>query len=89
MLKTLTDMIMNISENQHLQAREKIKSIHSKKELLGVLEDRLLTDDERTVIEEHYINGKSLSVIADFLGYSESSVKRFHKNALIKLNDIL
>lgn len=89
MLKTLTDMIMNISDNQHLQAREKLKAIHSKSELLDILDDRLLTDDERTVIVEHYVNGKSLSVIADFLGYSESSVKRFHKNALIKLNDIL
>jgi RNA polymerase sigma factor (sigma-70 family) len=89
MIEVLEDMLKNITDNQHLKAREQLKQIHSRAELNALLDETLLTDDERNVIIEHYANGKSLSVIADFMGYSESTIKRYHKQALIKLYDAI
>lgn len=75
--------------SEHIETRRRLKSIYNIKTFTELLDTCILTEDERTIIELHYLKGKDLSYIADILGFSESTVKRKHRNILSKLNKAL
>lgn len=75
--------------SEHIETRRKLKSIYDVKTFKDLLDTCILTEDERTIIELHYLKGKDLAYIADTLGFSESTVKRKHRNILSKLNKAL
>lgn len=75
--------------SEHIDTRKKIKNICRISEFEAILDDCVLTDEEKDIMRLYYLKGKSFSYIADMLGYSECTVKRRHQNVLKKINKIL
>lgn len=73
----------------HVETKKKLKSIPKVSTFMELLNSCTLTDEDKEIIKLHYLQRKSLSYIADTLGYSESAIKKKHKIILSKLNKIL
>ena len=73
----------------HIDTKKKLKSIPKVSTFMELLDSCTLTEEDKEIIKLHYLKGKSLSYIADILGYSESAIKKKHKTILSKLNKIL
>lgn len=82
-------MILDSSDSDHLSTRSALRQISTRDELIDVIERAALSEEEEYILIEHYLNHKNLSVIADFIGYSISSTKRKHKEALSKISGVL
>ncbi|MCQ2220060.1 MAG: hypothetical protein MJZ12_01630 [Prevotella sp.] len=85
----LERMILNCNEDRHMATRDALRSISSKEELINIIDRAALSEEEEYIIREHYLEHRNLSVIADFIGYSISSTKRKHKDALAKICGVL
>lgn len=72
--------------SEHIDTRRKIQDISSVKTFEELLENCILTDEDKTLMRLHYLNGKDFRFIGDSLGFSESTIKRRHKKILQKLN---
>jgi DNA-directed RNA polymerase specialized sigma subunit len=72
--------------SEHIDTRRKIQDISSVKTFEELLENCILTDEDKTLMRLHYLNGKDFCFIGDLLGFSESTIKRRHKKILQKLN---
>lgn len=68
-----------------IKTRNKIKQIGSMKDFEILINSSVLSEEEKKIIEMHYKEQKTLMYIADELGMSESTVKRKHRNVLMKL----
>lgn len=73
----------------HVETKHKLKEIPKISTLVELLDSCTLTDEDKTIIKLHYIQGKTLAYIGDMLGYSESTIKKKHKRILNKLSKIL
>lgn len=67
-------------------AKSYLKSLVTKEDLINLLNKLLLSDKERIVLEMIYLNHRSLSSIADDLGYSIQNIKVLHRKALLKVS---
>ena len=72
--------------SEHIDTRRKIQDISSVKTFEELLENCILTDEDKMLMRLHYLNGKDFRFIGDYLGFSESTIKRRHKKILQKLN---
>lgn len=75
--------------SDHINTKKKIKSIYSVKTFEELLQSCVLTEEDKTIMRMIYLKGKSLSFIADELGFSESTIKRKHKTILSKLSKLI
>lgn len=75
--------------SSHIETRNKIKEIPKVSTLMELLDSCTLTEEDKTIIKMHYVQGKNLAYIGDILGYSESTIKKKHKRILNKLSKIL
>ena len=66
--------------------KEKAKT---KRQLRTLLDEALLTAREREIVEMIYLQHKPLDVIADALGYAESTVRLKHRQALQKIKYVM
>lgn len=73
----------------HIEARRKLQQICGVQEFEQILQKCILTEDEKTILRLHYLDGKNLAYIGDVLGWSESTVKAKHRKILKKLNHFL
>lgn len=73
----------------HKKAKDRIKSIGSLKEFNELLDSAVLSDEERQIMVLHYWKKKSLSFIADELGFSESCIKKKHHKILCLLDALM
>lgn len=73
---------------KNAKTRSKLKNIGTIKEFQRVVENAVLNEDEKAILDLHYKQGKSLSYVADILGMSEPTIKRKHKKLLMKLGDL-
>lgn len=73
----------------HIETRSKLKEIHRVQSLNELLDSCVLSNEEKQLIRMHYIEDKDFRYIGDFLGYSEITMKRWHKRILRKLNSLL
>lgn len=78
-----------ITLSTHIDTRKKLKNIPKVSTFMELLDSCTLTEEDKEIIKLHYLKGKSLSYIADILGYSESAIKKKHKKVLSKLNKLL
>lgn len=65
-------------------AKSYLKSLVTKEDLINLLNKLLLNNKERIVLEMIYLEHKSISIIADDLGYFLQNIKILHRKALIK-----
>ncbi len=75
--------------SDHIDTRNKIKSIPKVSTLIELLDSCTLSDEDKEIIKLHYIQNKNLGYIADIMGYSESAIKKKHKRILNKISKIL
>ena len=73
----------------HIETRNKLKSIPKISTLVELLDSCTLSEEDKTIIKMHYVQGKNLGYIADILGYSESTIKKRHKKILNKISKLL
>lgn len=74
---------------KHCETRRKIKNIPDKKTFLKLLDDSTLTNQEKEMMILRYLDNKSFVAIGMALGYSDTTMKTWHRKALSKLSDIL
>ena len=74
---------------EHIKTRRKLKEIANVEEFNTLLNKCVLSDDEKKLLILHYIGRKDFRYIGDVLGYSESTMKRWHKDALKRMSAIL
>lgn len=71
---------------EHILTKKRlIKEARTKRQLCALVEEALLTPREREIVVMIYIQHKPLDVIADALGYAESTVRLKHRQALRKI----
>ena len=75
--------------SEHIETRRKIKNICDIKTFNELLDNCVLTEEDKTIMTLHYLKGKDFRYIADELGFAESTIKHRHRKILSKLNHML
>lgn len=75
--------------SEHIETRQKLKDIESRSYFNNLLESATLSEDEMLFMRMHYIENKDFRYIGDTLGYSETTMKRWHKKILRKLQKLI
>lgn len=74
---------------EHIKTRNKLKEIVEIQTFSDLLDRCILSEEDRRIMELHYLQDKDLRYIADLLGYSEGTIKKRHRKVLKKLKQIL
>ncbi len=74
---------------EHIETRTKLKEIVEIQTFSDLLDRCILSEEDRRIMELHYLQDKDLRYIADLLGYSEGTIKKRHRKVLKRLKQIL
>lgn len=74
---------------EHIKTRNKLKEVVEIQTFSDLLDRCILSEEDRKIMELHYLQDKDLRYIADLLGYSEGTIKKRHRKVLKKLKQIL
>lgn len=74
---------------EHIETRNRLREIVEIQTFSDLLDRCILSEEDRQIMELHYLRGKDLRYIADLLGYSEGTIKKRHRRILKKLKQIL
>ena len=72
-------------DKERAKTRSKLKDIGSVKDFQFIIDNTMLSQEEKKILEMHYREGHALSYIADEIGMSEISVKKKHARILMKV----
>ena len=75
--------------SKHIETRNKIKNIADISSFSDLLNKSTISDEDKLLLELHYIQGKDFRYIGDMLGYSESTIKKRHRRILKKLGNLI
>ena len=75
--------------SKHIETRKKVKEIADISSFHSLIDSATLSDTDKSILVLHYIDQKDFRYIGDMLGFSESTIKRRHKKALIKISKLL
>lgn len=70
---------------ESMKTRNKLKDICSVRDLESLMNEVVLSEEEKQILMLHYREQKTLLYIADILGMSEATIKRKHKRLLLKI----
>lgn len=70
---------------ESMKTRNKLKDIGSVRDLESLINEVVLSEEEKQILMLHYREQKTLLYIADVLGMSEATIKRKHKRLLLKI----
>lgn len=70
---------------ESMKTRNKLKDIGSVRDLESLINEVVLSEEEKQILMLHYREQKTLLYIADILGMSEATIKRKHKRLLLKI----
>lgn len=71
----------------HISLKHRIENMR-KSEIRALLDDVVLSEDERSIMELIYIEKKPLGYVADVMGYSESGIKKIHCRIIKRINNL-
>lgn len=74
---------------KHVELKHKVKNINRKIDFNSLLEESMLNDTEKEMMNMYYVENKTMDVIADTLGYSPQGIIKMHKRILKKLESLL
>lgn len=74
---------------EHIKTRQRVKDIATIKDFNDLLGRSTLSEEDKAIMQLHYLKEKDFRYIGDVLGYSESTIKYRHKKALKKISRIL
>ena len=75
--------------SKHIETRRKIADIADISSFNDLINRTTLSPTDKQLLILHYIEHKDFRYIGDMLGYSESTIKRRHKKALLKIGKML
>lgn len=75
--------------SEHIATRQKLKDIADVKTFNDLLDRCILTEQERSILEQHYLHGRNFLSIAMEMGYSEDAVKHKHQKILKRIKKLL
>ena len=75
--------------SEHINTRQKLKSICEVSTFENLMEKCVLSDTEKEILRLHYLKGKDFRYIGDELGFAEVTIKKKHKKILQKLNKLI
>lgn len=70
---------------ESMKTRNKLRDIGSVRDLESLINEVVLSEEEKQILMLHYREQKTLLYIADILGMSEATIKRKHKRLLLKI----
>lgn len=74
---------------KHIELKHKIKNINRKTDFDSLINDSMLNETEKKMMNMFYVENKSIDFIADTLGYSSQGIIKMHKRILNKLESLL
>lgn len=74
---------------KNAETRTKLKDISSVKEFSDLMEQIMLSEEEKKILWMHYKEKKTLQCIADEIGLSEIAVKKKHRKMLMKIGRMI
>lgn len=74
---------------EHIQTRAKLQEIPRVSTFNELLDDCMISPEEKILMQMHYLQNKDFRYIGDMLGYSEVTMKRWHHRILKKINKLL
>lgn len=72
-------------DKHNAKTRKKLKQISSVKDFESLIEQTMLSEEEKKILRMHYKEQQTLGFIADTLGMSEITIKKKHKKILLKI----
>lgn len=72
-------------DRENAKTRKRLKQISSVKDFQILIEQTMLSEEEKKILWMHYKEQKTMSYIADELGMSEITVKKKHRKMLMKI----
>lgn len=76
-------------DKHNAKTRKKLKQISSVKDFESLMEQTMLSEEEKKILWLHYKEQKTMAFIADELGMSEITVKKKHRKMLMKIGKML
>lgn len=73
----------------HIETRRKIKNISKITDFNDLIDQAMILPKEKELMQLHYLEGKDFNFIADLFGYSESSIKKWHRKILKKIAKLI
>ena len=74
--------------SKHIDIKHEVQRKH-KTEFYELLDEAMLSDKERSMMEMYYVQRKDLGYVADVLGYSRAGILRMHRKVLEKIESLL
>lgn len=81
--------LWQVHAKEHIQTRAKLQEIPRVSTFNELLDDCMISPEEKTLMQMHYLQNKDFRYIGDMLGYSEVTMKRWHHRVLKKINKLL
>lgn len=72
-------------DKDNARTRKKLKQISSVKDFESLIEQTMLSEEEKQILWLYYKEQKTMAYIADELGMSEITVKKKHSKMLMKI----
>lgn len=76
-------------DKKNAKVRKKLKQIESVRDFESIVNQTMLSEEEKCILWLHYKEQKTMTYIADELGMSESNVKKKHRKLLMKVGKIV
>lgn len=76
-------------DKKNAKVRKKLKQIESVRDFESIVNQTMLSEEEKRILWLHYKEQKTMTYIADELGMSESNVKKKHRKLLMKVGKIV
>lgn len=73
----------------HIKTKHKIQSIGSKMKFNELMDELILSDTEKQLMQMFYVEKKDMNYIADTLGYSKQGIIKMHRRILKRIEDLL
>lgn len=73
---------------KHIEIKHKIKNINRKADFNNLLEESMLSDTEKQMMQKFYVENKSIDIIASELGYTSQGILKMHKRILKRLESL-
>jgi DNA-directed RNA polymerase specialized sigma subunit len=73
----------------HIDIKHKVQQIPSKLEFNSLLENSMLSDKEKQLMQMYYVEHKDFGYIADELGYSKAGIIKMHKRILKRIEALI
>ena len=75
--------------SRNIETKHKIQSINKKADFYKLLEESMLNEKEKKMMEMFYVHNMELDYIASELGYSSQGISKMHSRILKKLESLL